>query len=313
MLVISYFGVLIQLQQPTVEMSETSAPPKRASMDGTSKKLRSKSHKKDKSGKAKGKGLDATKDKTAAAVAAADDAAEDDAEDANTTANDESAFEPYIDEEHPEDAPAPKRISKEDQIEVDVNNGWTASATAAATGGSSAAASKDLDAEEDSLAAFAAASTGAGAASTGAASSGASATPFNTDFASLDLSQQTTNAINEMGFTKMTEVQARCIPPLMTGRDVLGAAKTGSGKTLAFLIPAVEMLNKLKFKPRNGEEVLTLDTAYGLLPTSLSLPCLDSEYQVPESSLSHLRENSPSRSSVWRKNCASITTRLSQS
>jgi superfamily II DNA/RNA helicase len=33
------------------------------------------------------------------------------------------------------------------------------------------------------------------------------------------------------------------------GKDVLGAAKTGSGKTLAFLIPAVEMLYKLKFKP----------------------------------------------------------------
>jgi ATP-dependent RNA helicase DDX18/HAS1 len=39
----------------------------------------------------------------------------------------------------------------------------------------------------------------------------------------------------------------------MTGRDILGAAKTGSGKTLAFLIPAVEMLHKLSFKPRNGK------------------------------------------------------------
>ena len=43
--------------------------------------------------------------------------------------------------------------------------------------------------------------------------------------------------LREMGFERMTEVQARCIPPLLTGRDVLGAARTGSGKTLAFLIP----------------------------------------------------------------------------
>lgn len=50
----------------------------------------------------------------------------------------------------------------------------------------------------------------------------------------------------------MTEVQARTIPPLLAGRDVLGAAKTGSGKTIAFLVPAVELLYKLKFKPRNG-------------------------------------------------------------
>lgn len=33
---------------------------------------------------------------------------------------------------------------------------------------------------------------------------------------------------------------------------MLGAAKTGSGKTLAFLIPVVEMLNSVRFKPRNG-------------------------------------------------------------
>ena len=33
---------------------------------------------------------------------------------------------------------------------------------------------------------------------------------------------------------------------------MLGAAKTGSGKTLAFLIPVVEMLSSIRFKPRNG-------------------------------------------------------------
>lgn len=77
-------------------------------------------------------------------------------------------------------------------------------------------------------------------------------TPVSYDFASLDCCERTKNAITDLGFTKMTEVQARTIPPLMAGRDVLGAAKTGSGKTLAFLIPAIEMLYRLKFKPRNG-------------------------------------------------------------
>lgn len=33
---------------------------------------------------------------------------------------------------------------------------------------------------------------------------------------------------------------------------MLGQAKTGSGKTLAFLIPAIELIYKLKFMPRNG-------------------------------------------------------------
>ncbi|KAJ1019127.1 hypothetical protein NDA18_006276 [Ustilago nuda] len=71
-------------------------------------------------------------------------------------------------------------------------------------------------------------------------------------FLTLDLSEPTRKAIESMGFKTMTEVQARCIPPLMAGKDVLGAAQTGSGKTLSFLIPAIEMLHRLKFKPRNG-------------------------------------------------------------
>jgi ATP-dependent RNA helicase DDX18/HAS1 len=50
----------------------------------------------------------------------------------------------------------------------------------------------------------------------------------------------------------MTEIQARAIPHLLEGKDLMGAAKTGSGKTLAFLLPAVELLYKLKFAPRNG-------------------------------------------------------------
>jgi ATP-dependent RNA helicase DDX18/HAS1 len=71
-------------------------------------------------------------------------------------------------------------------------------------------------------------------------------------FSDLSLSEQTLNAIKDMGFTELRPIQARTIPPLLAGRDVLAGAKTGSGKTLAFLIPAIEMLRALKFKPRNG-------------------------------------------------------------
>lgn len=71
-------------------------------------------------------------------------------------------------------------------------------------------------------------------------------------FTDLKLSSKTMQAISDMDFDTMTEIQQRGIPPLLAGKDVLGAAKTGSGKTLAFLIPAVEMLSNLRFKPRNG-------------------------------------------------------------
>lgn len=61
----------------------------------------------------------------------------------------------------------------------------------------------------------------------------------------LPLHQAAKDGFLSLGFSKMTEVQARTIPPLLAGRDVLGAAKTGSGKTLAFLLPAVDLLLKV--------------------------------------------------------------------
>lgn len=76
--------------------------------------------------------------------------------------------------------------------------------------------------------------------------------PGREPFSTLELSEQTNRALEEMGLKTMTPVQAKSIPLLLAGKDVLGAARTGSGKTLAFLIPAVELLHRLKFKPMNG-------------------------------------------------------------
>jgi len=109
-------------------------------------------------------------------------------------------------------------------------------------------------------------------------------------FAELNLSDKTMKALETMGFTNMTEIQRRGIPALLTGRDVLGAAKTGSGKTLAFLIPAIEMLHALRFKPRNGES--NLDNKSGAILTSAKELVLSS---------SHRRENWHYRSLAWRE------------
>ncbi|XP_059484839.1 probable ATP-dependent RNA helicase pitchoune [Neocloeon triangulifer] len=70
--------------------------------------------------------------------------------------------------------------------------------------------------------------------------------------------EATLKGIAEMGFTEMTEIQAKSIPPLLEGRDLVGSAKTGSGKTLAFLVPAVELIYKLHFMPRNGTGVVVI-------------------------------------------------------
>lgn len=81
---------------------------------------------------------------------------------------------------------------------------------------------------------------------------------MNVPFSKLDLLEPTRMAIDEMGFTTMTEVQARAIPPLMAGRDVMGQAQTGSGKTLAFLVPSVELLSRASWLARNGTGMICI-------------------------------------------------------
>ena len=67
-------------------------------------------------------------------------------------------------------------------------------------------------------------------------------------FASMSeaLSKATMQGIADMGFTHMTDIQARSMPHLLEGKDLVGSAKTGSGKTLSFLVPCVELIYKLK-------------------------------------------------------------------
>jgi len=77
-------------------------------------------------------------------------------------------------------------------------------------------------------------------------------------FGSLPLSDKTQAALTAMEFTRMTQIQSQAIPPLLMGKDLIGAAKTGSGKTLAFLIPCLELLHKSRFTPKNGTGVIVI-------------------------------------------------------
>src|SRR4051794_24220948 len=59
-------------------------------------------------------------------------------------------------------------------------------------------------------------------------------------FAALKLRPETRAALDAMGISVPTPIQAQAIPVLLDGRDVIGQARTGSGKTLAFSLPIVE-------------------------------------------------------------------------
>ncbi|MDQ7848938.1 MAG: DEAD/DEAH box helicase [Armatimonadota bacterium] len=62
-------------------------------------------------------------------------------------------------------------------------------------------------------------------------------------FGGLTLRPETLRAIERLGWRQPTPIQARVIPLLTAGRDLVGQAQTGSGKTGAYGIPLVERLS----------------------------------------------------------------------
>ncbi len=77
-------------------------------------------------------------------------------------------------------------------------------------------------------------------------------------FDELPIGDKTKGALKELGFGKMTQIQAKSIPDALAGKDLLGAAKTGSGKTLAFLVPIVELLTKVNFTRKQGTGAIVI-------------------------------------------------------
>ena len=62
-------------------------------------------------------------------------------------------------------------------------------------------------------------------------------------FSELNLMPKIKMAIDEMGFDAATEIQAKSIPMIRSGVDVIGRSQTGTGKTIAFAIPAIEKID----------------------------------------------------------------------
>lgn len=64
----------------------------------------------------------------------------------------------------------------------------------------------------------------------------------NPTFADLGIVEPLCRALSAEGYEHPTPIQARTIPALLTGRDVLGLAQTGTGKTAAFALPILQKL-----------------------------------------------------------------------
>jgi ATP-dependent RNA helicase RhlE len=79
---------------------------------------------------------------------------------------------------------------------------------------------------------------------------------LTTQFSQFSLSDALMARLKANKFETPTPVQAGAIPPALLGRDVLATAQTGTGKTLSFLIPIVEMLQKVEGRDTHALIVL---------------------------------------------------------
>ncbi|WP_154052811.1 DEAD/DEAH box helicase [Olsenella uli] len=75
---------------------------------------------------------------------------------------------------------------------------------------------------------------------------------MTTSFAELGLNEQILAGVDALGFTEPTPVQARAIPAVLEGKDVLASAQTGTGKTCAFTLPTLQRIaaSGRKAKPK---------------------------------------------------------------
>jgi ATP-dependent RNA helicase RhlE len=78
-------------------------------------------------------------------------------------------------------------------------------------------------------------------------------------FSDLGLAAPILKTLRSEGYHSPTAIQAKAIPIILTGRDILGIAQTGTGKTAAFALPVIHRLSADRRQaPRKGCRVLVL-------------------------------------------------------
>ena len=69
-------------------------------------------------------------------------------------------------------------------------------------------------------------------------------------FQALALAPAVLSALDEVGYESPTPIQAKTIPPLLEGRDIIGQAQTGTGKTAAFALPILSQIDTSNNRPQ---------------------------------------------------------------
>ncbi len=76
-------------------------------------------------------------------------------------------------------------------------------------------------------------------------------------FNELEINEKIIRAVTDMGFEEATPIQAKAIPVILDGKDIVGQAQTGTGKTAAYGIP---MLNSIDPKDKTVQAIVLCPT-----------------------------------------------------
>lgn len=77
-------------------------------------------------------------------------------------------------------------------------------------------------------------------------------------FNEMNIDPMILKALKAENYEVPTDIQAKAIPPILEGRDVLGCAQTGTGKTCAFAVPTLQRLSKNRTAPKGTIRALIL-------------------------------------------------------
>lgn len=80
------------------------------------------------------------------------------------------------------------------------------------------------------------------------------------DFKELGVAGPVLKALTAAGYSAPTEIQAKAIPPILAGEDIIGCAQTGTGKTGAFAIPLLQLLAEKPATARNIRALILTPT-----------------------------------------------------
>lgn len=99
-----------------------------------------------------------------------------------------------------------------------------------------------------------------------------------TSFAELSLCPELQAVVHELGYKTPTPIQAKAIPEVLAGHDLLAEAQTGTGKTASFALPIIERLSR---KPA--------DESYRAIRALILVPTRELAVQVADNTLAYGR------------------------